>query len=545
METGVFGDRNKVIQDLFSGLYSVNPKAKMVLELLGFRSAAALPGHLHAALLQLLLMGSGGPFCRRPLDPLATPGTAGHPLPLRSEGCVIHCLFADWLTKTSKWLKVPRYRYVMLLSVEPKPEMEDGQQLVTSNNSNSQPERVVEETPQGRMVETEVSVLRRKHVQKPPPHLLLVTFKAPEELLACDGHESVDSYIMQRAEPSEVFSIDSTHRALCHRVPSGKDTQLVLIVEGLGGRLLVLGEISRSAASPSATGVQASRSSPLEQLAYLINETAPLCAAPPSTRWRRFLQLFAATATAVDLGESAAIQSFGHNVLRQHGKAEEAVTRESESTAGCCQVNRSDPAEACGPVVCGEQQTISLAALLFRLSIAACFVICRPLTLIMRHRYFRFAVSRRSCAVRETTATSTIPGCGCNNCGSDANSHDSLSCTRKGHLCGCMHSAHGARIISGHRTIRRCVARPQRTLRQLIDDQQRSLAALAVRECRRKAALLQHEYQMSRQQASRALMDEQGQLFPQARRWLESTDGKLLMLCLAGRSWRPPTGPRS
>lgn len=182
-----------------------------VLELLGFRSAAALPGHLHAALLQLLLMGSGGPFCRRPLDPLATPGTAGHPLPLRSEGCVIHCLFADWLTKTSKWLKVPRYRYVMLLSVEPKPEMEDGQQLVTSNNSNSQPERVVEETPQGRMVETEVSVLRRKHVQKPPPHLLLVTFKAPEELLACDGHESVDSYIMQRAEPSEVFSIDSTH----------------------------------------------------------------------------------------------------------------------------------------------------------------------------------------------------------------------------------------------------------------------------------------------------------------------------------------------
>ena len=30
METGVFGDRNKVIQDLFSGLYSVNPKAKMV-----------------------------------------------------------------------------------------------------------------------------------------------------------------------------------------------------------------------------------------------------------------------------------------------------------------------------------------------------------------------------------------------------------------------------------------------------------------------------------------------------------------------------------
>ncbi|CDJ36305.1 uncharacterized protein EMH_0046470 [Eimeria mitis] len=365
METGVVEDRNQVIQELFSGLHRVNRKAKMVLELLGFRSAAALPEHLHAAVLQVLLMGPVvGPFCRRSLLPLETRGAAAEPLPLRSEGCVIQCLFADWLTKTSKWLKVPRYRYVMLLSVAPTPEQEEGRQPITRNNSTSKPTAsVAEEIPQAQGEQTEFAGLKQK--KRHCPQLLLVTFKAPQGPLSNSGHESVDFNVLQKAEPSEVFSIDSTHvssimlhlqdyrtlpaqvtvlgkaftgvptsityigvhlhvcasvafqRALCQRIPCGEDTQLVLVVEGLGGRLLILGEFSRSAAS------------------------------------------------------------------------------------------------------------------------------------------------------------------------------------------------------------------------------------LSVREYRRKVALVQHEYQMSRQHASRALMDEHGQLFPQARRWLDSTDGKLLMLCLTGRSWRPTAGPRS
>ncbi|CDJ47001.1 hypothetical protein, conserved [Eimeria brunetti] len=426
METRLVEDRHKVIQEVFSGFYRVNRKAKMVLELLGFRSAAALPDHLHAAVLQVLLMGPViRPPCKRSLSPFAV--SLAQPLPLRSEGCVIQCLFADWLTKTSKWLKVPRYRYVVLLSVLPKPEPEEGRPRVDRNNSTIHPVvSAAEEASQSIGGQSEFAGLNQKCVQKPFPQLLLVTFKAPQMPPSRGGLDPVDSYGLQRAEPSEVFSIDSTHRAVCQRIPSGKDSQLVLIVEGLGGRLLVLGELYPSAASPSGiTGIQLPGTSPLERLAHLINQAAPFCAAPRPSRWRRLLQLFAATATAVDLGESVAILPFGGNRVKQHGKADKGLMSESQSATECSQVNGTTSKEA------------------------------------------------------------YTPRC--------------------------------ARTSSVHSAAKTCAARSECTLRQLIDDQQRSLAACAVREYRKKVALVQREYQMSRQHASRALMDEHGQLFPQVR----------------------------
>ena len=182
-----------------------------MLDLLGFRSAAALPEHLHAAVLQVLLMGHAGPSCRRRVAPLVSTGATAQPLLLRSEGCVIQCLFADWLTKTSKWLKVPRSRYVMLLSVAPKPEPKEGQQLLIRSTISEPTESVGEEAPQAPGAPKEFEALERRNEQKPFPQLLLVTFKAPQEPFSTDDHESADSCAWYRAEPSEVFSIDSTH----------------------------------------------------------------------------------------------------------------------------------------------------------------------------------------------------------------------------------------------------------------------------------------------------------------------------------------------
>lgn len=288
------------------------------------------------------------------------------------------------------------------------------------------------------------------------------------------------------------------------------------IVEGLGGRLLVLGEVSRAAASSSGTTrVQVSGLSPLEQLAHRINESAPLCAPPRTPRWRRLLQVFTATATAVDLGESMAIPAFGSNSVEQRRSVDGALLSDAQSSAVYWQVNCTASEEACYPATRAEEQpTISLVALLLRFSIAACFAICRQLTFAMRHCNIRSVVPRGSRAGRGTVETTDMLD-GCNDCGSDPSSNYGLHCTRKGPLCGCARREQYARISSGQRTSSACVARPQRTLRQLIDDQQRSLAALAMGEYRRKVALVNHEYQMSRQQASRALMDEHGQLFPQ------------------------------
>ncbi|CDI75193.1 hypothetical protein, conserved [Eimeria praecox] len=408
MEKGVVEDRNKVIQDLFSGLYGANRKAKMVLELLGFRSAAALPEHLHAAVLQVLLMGPVGPFCRRPLVPVTNPGLMPQPIPLSSEGCVIQCLFADWLTKTSKWLKVPRYRYVMLLLIAPKPEeMEKGQQPIIMNSSIKRlTASPAGETPQIRGGDAEYAAFKQKNVQKPFPQLLLVAFKAPQERLSTGDHDYVDSYVLQRAEPSEVFTIDSTHRALCQRVQCGKEDQLVLIVEGLGGRLLVLGELSRSTASPSGT-----------------------------TKVQRAL------CQRVQCGKEdqlvLIVEGLGGRLLVLG-----ELSRSTASPSGTTKVQEETHVQhqAC-------QKVSATTLTLFRTGITA------------------FTAPEMASRV-------------------------------------IAHAVNSAELIV-------------RTLRQLIDDQQRSLAALAVREYRRKVALVQHEYQMSRQQASRALMDEHGQLFPQ------------------------------
>ena len=187
-----------------------------LLELLGFRSAAALPAHLHSAILQVLLQGPVGPFSTRPANP---PGstfgrTSGHALPLRSEGFAIQCLFAAWLTKTSKWLKAPRHRYVVLLALTA--DADGVQQPCPSTGSRSCSRAAATASGDNSHMQGEASAsaalpqqCQQQHL--PPPQLLLVAFKVPKQ--RCQGQvaQGVDSHGLQRAEPSEAFTIDNTH----------------------------------------------------------------------------------------------------------------------------------------------------------------------------------------------------------------------------------------------------------------------------------------------------------------------------------------------
>ena len=172
---------------------------------------------------------------------------------------------------------------------------------------------------------------------------------------------------------------------------------------------------------------------------------------------------------------------------------EEAQDPATASLTGC-----APPCEPSPPQLLGETRGISFMALLIRCSIAAYYALCRPLALTTRRTSLPAGSSTNRPGL--TSAGPAGAAGGCSNCmlslsNDEHNLGNSKECTY-----GCA----------------RLVGRPlyQRTLRQLIDDQQRAVAAFAVWERRRKAAMLQQEYQVLHQQASRALMDEHGQLFP-------------------------------
>lgn len=550
MESEVASGRSEGILGSLGSWRRANRKAKMLLELLGFRSAASLPSHLHSAILQVLLLGPVGPFSTRP----ASRGAAsvaqwsGQLLPLRSEGCAIQCLFAAWLTKTSKWLKAPRCRYVMVLAVTPQPGCLQKPQAASSGSS-SPP---VTATADRRSYQPEcanMSAPMQKEQQQQEPRfsqLLLVAFKAPTQTPLGQGEQQhVGVHRLQRAEPSETFIIDNTHRAICQHVPSENGDQCILVIQGLGGRLLVLGEPSLPAASPpiATTGQTAGRS-PLEELANLINAAAPFCAPPRRSRWEDLLQLFAAAAISDGLGPPTTIEPLTQGIVQW--KEEDASTKTGSSRslrAGTGHVIADCPGSSEAEAFTAYGQRRSLSALLIRCSLAACQAICRPLTVVLR---LPASLSWMPAGnTGSTNETSDVLVRGCSECG--FRQKDGFLCTRKECSYGWSSSVLSSGWGNGHvaQTRNPGSSRHQRTLRQLIDDQQRAVAAFAVRERCSKVALVQQEHQVLHQQASRALMDEQGQLFPHARRWLDSMDGQLLRLCLTGHKWRPPASPRS
>ncbi|CDJ67615.1 hypothetical protein, conserved [Eimeria necatrix] len=533
-------DGSMAVPEFFSRCFSVNRKAKMVLELLGFRSAAALPGHLHAAVLQLLLMG---PVALSSIDSTtqcALPRTEARLIPLSSDGCVVQCLFADWLTKISKWLKVPRSRYVMLLAVMPESGPEQQLALNASSSRGTKPAAVATlDSAKVLDAPTLLPGAKRLGVHRRPTQLLLVTFKASQRpLFKCDG-EVAGHHSLGWAEPSEVFRIDSSHKALCRLVFCGRDSKRVLVVEGLGGRLLVLGELSNHVTSFPATDEGRACGIPrLERLAYLINANAPFCASPRPPRWRRLLQLFAATATAVDLGTPTAVLAFGFSDMKHHARVNQAPVQKAPDDINSFKTSYTHWNQTYAPAALGEQQRIPLLAVLLRLSISACLTVCRTLSFVMRLPYARTVSPQEPCT-EDCNATRVALDEG----------HSSYTWSPSSRIdfeyrsCVCLRRAHGSRVgNSGHLLPSAvCAARPTRTLRQLIDDQQRAVAALAIRERCQKAAMLQQEHRLLDQQASRALMDEHGQLFPQ---WDISLHGLTWIASVlhCARTFRPVVG---
>lgn len=515
----------------------VNRKAKMLLELLGFRSAAALPTHLHSAILRVLMLSPVGPFSTRPG---ANGNWPSHLPPLRSESCAVQCLFAAWLIKTSKWLKIPRFRYVILLAVTRS--VGCVQQPLHSNGI-SRPAAAdaddISQTPEGPAASEPLQQKQQQHHH--PLQLLLVAFKISMPNSEVEHPQTPDFHTLQRAEPSEAFTIDNTHRAICRRVSCGKEDQLVLIVEGLGGRLFVLGEPSFPAASPSGvtSGQTADGRTRLEELASLINATAPFCAPPKPSRWQGLLHLFAATATSEGLGTPTTLEAFAPwdiSLEDEQSASKAASKRGPQAALGNSVADFPGANGGAVPTVCEELQRRSWLAFLIRCSLAACYAVCRPLTMAMRLPSLLVLMPPGDTRGRDATSSRRVGGC--IECSLSRNKEGDFPCSGKGCSNGCSWIAH--RRGNGH-----ICSRQQRTLRQFIDDQQRAVAAFAVRERGRKVALLHQEHQMLYQQASRALMDEHGQLFPQARRWVDSTDGQLLMLCLTGRKWMPSATLRS
>ncbi|XP_026194078.1 uncharacterized protein LOC34622801 [Cyclospora cayetanensis] len=525
MESETVGGKGTDLQRLLASCCRVNRKAKMVLELLGFRSAAALPHHLHAAVLQVLLLGSLGPFSANPPSPATAEAlaesTSGAPqlLPLRSEGCAIQCLFAAWLLKTSKWLKASRLRYVVLLAVSHEAPSAK-QEHVFADTSRSG--RALSASQAGRHSRGASSGMAEMQQQQEegriPLHLLLVAFKAPQEPRLGEGGHAVDARMLQRLEPSEAFTIANTHRALCRRVPYGKTTQLVLAVEGLGGRLLVLGQPSYSTtvSSPGMTN-QVTGSSPLEHLAHLVNTMAPFCGPPRPSRWRGLLQLFAAAVAADGLDSPASLPVFVYNGAKSEARLKRRQRPLQETTGAVEEVASDHIAAFPQTALSALPRRVSLVTLLVRCTVAACCALCRPLTLIMRLPATADAVSPTE-GPRFGDAARAVSMADCKTCSLLPDNRDKDQCSSKGcafHSSWAVHNTRMSRGPSFHWNAPSDLPHHQRTLRQLIDEEQIALASLALRERCHKVALLQQEHQMLYQQSSRAPMDERGQLFPQ------------------------------
>lgn len=251
----------------------------------------------------------------------------------------------------------------------------------------------------------------------------------------------------------------------------------------------------------------------LERLADLINANAPFCPSPRPPRWRRLLQLFAATATAVDLGTPTAVSAFGFSDMKHHARVNHERVQKAPDDINSFKTSYTHWNQTYAPAALGEQQRVPLLALLLRLSISACLTVCRTLTFVMRLPYARTVSPQEPCTGEDCDATR----------GALDEGHNSYTWSPSSRIefeyrsCVCLRRAHSSRLGNGGYLSPSavCAARPTRTLRQLIDDQQRAVAALAIRERCQKAAMLQQEHRLLDQQASRALMDEHGQLFPQ------------------------------
>ncbi|KAL8443078.1 hypothetical protein Emag_006105 [Eimeria magna] len=472
----------------------------------------------------VLLLGPVGPFGSRPVDQVN--GAVGirrtHATQLRSEGCAVQCLFSSWLTKTSKWFKTPRLRYVMLLSVTPdrgkmqKLRRSSGSDGVSTNDSADG--------------SCEAEPLQLQPAKKrAAAHLLLVAFKVPLLSRSSQAVKISDLQGLQRAEPSEAFTIDNTH-----------------IVEGLGGRLLVLGEAHpfSTAASSSVPAIYRPASlSPLEELAKLINDAAPFCAAPKPSRWAGVLNLFSAAAAADGFGASAVLPGSDQGETQwrrgeQPPNPKRRCSRELPSMTDEAAVAVCPPRgrEGAASETCEEFQKKSLVAFLIRCSVAACHAICRPLTLAVRHSSSLDSTPPTNAEhIRDSRLNQDAEVAACSACSSSHWSVDDRSpCKVRGpccpHACSWIvqrKRGMNARLFASGTngtSFQHC------TLRQLIDDQQRAVAAYAVRERCRNVALLQQEQLGRTQQASKALMNDHGQLHPQ---------------CLTVHKRRPSASPRS
>lgn len=169
----------------------------------------------------------------------ALPRTEARLIPLSSDGCVVQCLFADWLTKISKWLKVPRSRYVMLLAVMPESGPEQQLALNASSSRGTKPAAVATlDSAKVLDAPTLLPGAKRLGVHRRPTQLLLVTFKASQRpLFKCDG-EVAGHHSLGWAEPSEVFRIDSSHVGpKIYYLAAKKDLEVVLF---LGRPLLMI-----------------------------------------------------------------------------------------------------------------------------------------------------------------------------------------------------------------------------------------------------------------------------------------------------------------
>lgn len=161
----------------------------------------------------MLLLGPDNPLRTRLAS--RTAATANHEsrqvLRLKSEDCAVQCLFASWLTKTSKWLKAPRCRYVMLLAVTP--EAGWVQQLQNTDAGCRQSAAAAEHSASpARGVSALASLQwKQEQVHPRPSQLVLVAFKVSNLFDRDQAKQTVDVEGLQTAEPSEAFTIDSTH----------------------------------------------------------------------------------------------------------------------------------------------------------------------------------------------------------------------------------------------------------------------------------------------------------------------------------------------
>ncbi|KAL8424979.1 hypothetical protein Efla_004456 [Eimeria flavescens] len=519
--------------------------SRQLLELLGFEAAAALPGHLHAAVLQLLLLSNSAAACTSS-SRLGRQQVTWSGVPrLRSESCVVECLFSSWLTKSSKWLKAPRLRYVLLLAVTPTCSSTTQQQLQRCNSSNSQqllqrssssggcftastvgsaylsPGRPASTQPDQHHNQQQQQQQEKQQQQQ--KQLLLVAFKLPPSSPSPGCLSTADLRTLQRAEPSEAFAINNKH-----------------VIEGLGGRLFVLGEAPPSAGElPSEDSPAAFK--PLEELARLINEAAPCCPPPQPARWEGLLmQVFGAAAlsdgfelppspalspssssssssSACSSSSSSSIQPTQQNEDRQEeggggqpgpkrrcwrGHLSPASSSLTDSEPGCPEIRQ--PAASSGGIQ--HLGGRSLLTFLLRCSAAACRTVCRPLSLVLPNPLAASssrASSRRAADGQTAVAAAAAAAAACS-------SRDCpLGCLwLAGRSKGRGEAACGLKD-SQRQKLQHC------SLRQLIDEQQRALAAFAFRDRCCSVALLQQEQQLRKQQVSKALMDEHGQLHPQ------------------------------